>query len=420
MKILVLTNLYPPHYEGGYELHCETVVKALQARGHSVDVLTSDHGVKCTDPKESNVVRELKVHGLFGSPWLGIKKLAKQEEHNNQKLREALQRSRPDLVYVWSFSGLSKSMLFTLQRTGIPRVFAVCDHWIFRASKADVWLRWWNEPDAPLQKRLLRFGWTIIGKRRRFRKAAPTTPTTRLRFPRIYFCSRALRDLTASAGYNVHHGAIIYCPLNVDRFRSSPKPAASPLKRLLYVGRLTEDKGIMTALRSVALLRDKFSGALSVYGRGRPEYEATLKRYVEEQKLPVTFFSPLSPEQMPTVYAQHDALLFTSEWPEPFALTPLEAMASGVPVIGTMTGGSAELFRHGENSLTYTAGDPTDLARRVLELNSNSSMRQQIAETAYHEVHQRFSEPVIVDQIEEYLQETVTCWSKFASTGSLK
>ena len=46
MKILVLTNLYPPHYVGGYELHCQTVVEALRARGHVVQVLTSDHGVK--------------------------------------------------------------------------------------------------------------------------------------------------------------------------------------------------------------------------------------------------------------------------------------------------------------------------------------------------------------------------------------
>ena len=62
------------------------------------------------------------------------------------------------------------------------------------------------------------------------------------------------------------------------------------------------------------------------------------------------------------VYRQHDALLFTSEWEEPFALTPLEAMACGLPVIGTTTGGSKELFRCGSNALTYTAGNHHELA----------------------------------------------------------
>ena len=46
MKILVVSNLYPPHYVGGYELRCEVAVKALGARGHTVRVLTSNHGVK--------------------------------------------------------------------------------------------------------------------------------------------------------------------------------------------------------------------------------------------------------------------------------------------------------------------------------------------------------------------------------------
>ena len=43
MRILALTNLYPPHYLGGYELICQMVVHELRARGHEVQVLTSNH-----------------------------------------------------------------------------------------------------------------------------------------------------------------------------------------------------------------------------------------------------------------------------------------------------------------------------------------------------------------------------------------
>ncbi|MDB6025995.1 MAG: hypothetical protein JWM68_2218 [Verrucomicrobiales bacterium] len=422
MKILVLTNLYPPHYEGGYELHCETVVKALQARGHSVEVLTSDHSVAGGSPfREEGVTRELSIHGLFGHPWLGIHKLFQLERRNNDALRKALLRVQPELVYVWNLSGLSKSMLFTLQRTSLPRVFAVCDHWIARATKADVWLRWWNDPEASLGTRLLRFALTLNGNRHRSHKIAPTNPAKRLRFPRIYFCSQALREFTAAAGYNVRHGGVIYCPLKIERFTSKPKSASASMQRLLYVGRLNGDKGIMTALRAMALLRDKFPGSLSIYGRGETEaYETTLKTFVQEQRLPVTFYSSSTPEQMPAIYAAHDALLFTSEWPEPFALAPLEAMASGIPVIGTMTGGSPELFRHKENALTYTAGSPEELAKRILELDADPSLREQIANTGYHEVRLRFAEPVIINQIEEYLSETVICWRRYCGDGISK
>ncbi len=415
MKILVLTNLYPPHYEGGYELHCYTVVKALQARGHTVEVLTSDHrfaadsSVSC----ESGVTRELKVHGLFGHPFVSIAKLARMELHNNRVLRQTLDRVKPELVYVWNLSGMSKSMLFSLERTGLPTAFAICDHWIARAAKADVWLRWWNDRSGSLSKRMLRLLWIASGFRRHCHSAAPTLPATALKFRRVYFCSRALREFTAAAGYDVQHGEVIYCPLNISAYKTKPRPASFPMQRLLYVGRLNDDKGIWTALRAMAVLRDKFSGSLSIYGRGLTDYENALKSFVQKENLRVTFYSPLLPEQMPAVYASHDALLFTSEWPEPFALTPLEAMASGLPVIGTMTGGSPELFRNRENALTYTAGNAEELASRVIELDSDSSLRARIAKAGYDEVRRRFAEPVIVDQIERYLQDTVRRWREF-------
>jgi hypothetical protein len=45
MRILVVTNLYPPHYQGGYEVRCAQVAEALRASGHDVCVLTSTHGL---------------------------------------------------------------------------------------------------------------------------------------------------------------------------------------------------------------------------------------------------------------------------------------------------------------------------------------------------------------------------------------
>ena len=74
MRILTLSNLYPPHYVGGYELRCGKVVEALRRRGHSVEVLTSNHGVGGDRPpaEDNSVNRSLRIHGFFGHPWLGI------------------------------------------------------------------------------------------------------------------------------------------------------------------------------------------------------------------------------------------------------------------------------------------------------------------------------------------------------------
>ena len=412
MRILVLTNLYPPHYIGGYELRCRDITEALHARGHEVCVLTSDHHISKADPEPERsypVRRSLKLHGFFGHPWLGIHNLQSQEQYNNSTLMAAIQQFEPDLVHVWNLGGLSKSLALTLQRLNIPTVFDVSDHWIARSLTADVWLDWWNRPQGSLPSRLLRGVWQINGTRQRWDRTAPTNPVQHLRFSRIYFCSRRLRDITEEAGYPVHHGAVIHCPVDIARFQGQPKPASAPLSKLLYVGRLAEDKGVLTALKALHAVRGRFKGSLSIYGHGDPCYESMLKDYAATYELPVTFHHA-TPAQMPEVYRNHDALLFTSEWEEPFALTPLEAMASGLPVIGTTTGGSAELLRHGDNALTYTAGNARELAAEILTLEEDNLLRARLAATGHAEVREKFPLQTIATQIEDYLQESLHSW----------
>ena len=409
MKILALTNLYPPHYLGGYELICYMVVNELRARGHQVQVLTSNHVVAGKPPEtERDVERTLRVHGFYGHPWLNIPKLQKLEAHNNRTLLAAIEKHQPDLVYVWNMGGLSKSMVLTLQRLGIPTVYYLSDHWIARGFTSDVWLNWWNG-SASAKKNILRKVAELTGIRSRLDQISPTNPSSHLKFQRLYFCSKALRKLTAAAGFEVMHAAVIYAPVDIQKFDGAPKTESQALRSFVWVGRLAPDKGVMTALKAMKHVQGKFAGELHIYGKGDAPYTAELKEFVTSNNLPVTF-SSAGMDEMPAIYRKHDALLFTSEWAEPFALTPLEAMSSGLPVIGTTTGGSREIFRHRDNALTYTAGNAEELGERILELAASPALRARIAETGRAEVRKNYSLPTIVDQIEAYLDETLSTW----------
>jgi glycosyltransferase involved in cell wall biosynthesis len=304
--------------------------------------------------------------------------------------------------------GVSKSILTTLERTGLPTVFYMSDHWIARGLAADVWMNWWNG-DGSVAKKTARAILAAAGIRKALDGIAPTAKASDLKFRRIYFCSKALRKLTASAGFDVMHGAVIYCPVDVKKFDGRATTRDQRCKNLLWVGRLAEDKGIFTALRAVKALPPQTGVHLNVYGGGDAPYVKQLKDFVASNNLPVSFHRA-SMDEMPRVYREHDALLFTSEWAEPFALTPLEAMASGLPVIGTTTGGSRELFRDRDNSLTYSAGQPDELADRITRLVGDPELRARIAATGQAEVRANYDEPHIVDQIEAYLQETLKMW----------
>jgi glycosyltransferase involved in cell wall biosynthesis len=153
-----------------------------------------------------------------------------------------------------------------------------------------------------------------------------------------------------------------------------------------------------------------------VYGRGDSDYIAELRSYIAMHTLPVEFL-PISNiyRDLPGIYRRHDALLHTAEWDEPFALTPLEAMACGLPVIGTKIGGVSELFRHGENALTYTPEDEAELAARIEELQQQPDLRCRITDQAQQEVLSKYNESAVTDRIENYLQTSLEVWAHMAS-----
>ncbi|MFZ0042354.1 MAG: glycosyltransferase family 4 protein, partial [Solirubrobacteraceae bacterium] len=83
-------------------------------------------------------------------------------------------------------------------------------------------------------------------------------------------------------------------------------------------------------------------------------------------------------EEIASLYREHDVLLFPVLWDEPWGLVPLEAMASGCPVIATGRGGSAEYLHDGENCVLAPTGSPEALAAAVRELAGAPELRARI------------------------------------------
>lgn len=390
MKILVLTNLYPPHSVGGYEERCRQVCDGLRERGHEVRVLTSTHGVD-TPTDQAGIHRALHLNGYLGRPWRGVIRLQPIERANNSIVQSEVRSFQPDVVHVFNLGGIGKSVLLTLQSLGVPTVFDISDHWLARSLRADVWLRWWNEEAGGAPARLLRKAARSTGVSERIHSQAPFAHWKTLRFDNAYFCSEFLRGATMRAGWDVSRAEILHCPVDVNRVRLRTR--GSSFERLLWVGRLTDDKDPVSAVHAlVDLVREGRDVTLTILGRGEAAYVKRLQEIARsgnaEDRLRIT---SVPAEGMPLIYAEHDALLFTSDWGEPFALTPIEAMAAGLPVIGTPDGGSAELLRHEHNALVVPPRNPPALAEAVRRLADDIGLRRKIsaAGTAHVHMHHR-------------------------------
>lgn len=115
----------------------------------------------------------------------------------------------------------------------------------------------------------------------------------------------------------------------------------------------------------------------------------------------VSFQGLVRREQMPSVFAAHDVLIFPSVWPEPLARILQEAMACQLVVIGTATGGTEEILQDGVNGLTFEAGNAAMLAERILSVAEDPELRHRLAARARQTVEERFSLDRMVDEIED-------------------
>ncbi|MCI0744145.1 MAG: glycosyltransferase family 4 protein [Verrucomicrobia subdivision 3 bacterium] len=438
VKILVLTHLYPPHHAGTYDMRCQMQTDALRLRGHNIRVLTSKHGMN-QEQRGGDVDRRLILNAVFGHDNLSrFRELRALEVENHRILGETIAEFQPDLIHVYSLMGLPKSFVFALRQSRLPTVYDVADPWIADGVRTDPWLRWWNRPRAPIISGIARVVLEAAAQRNKFDHTAPTRmmkgydripelygdnthvqpdSISAFRFDRLYFCSQALKQATEQAGFKVSHGEVIYPGIPTQSYVGDVRPASAPATRLLTVATLGARSGVLTAVKALQLLReDKVNVSLSIYGRGDTNYVAEIRSFVAQHQLPVEFL-PVSNihRDLPQTYRKHDVLLHTAEWNEPYSLTPLEAMACGLPVIGAAAGGVGELLRHGENALVYMPGDEAELAKRIQQLQAQPALRCQIAETGQQEVLSKYNETAVVDQIENYLQTSLEVWGHTAS-----
>jgi glycosyltransferase involved in cell wall biosynthesis len=144
---------------------------------------------------------------------------------------------------------------------------------------------------------------------------------------------------------------------------------------------------------------------LDVVGSGDKGYEAYLQSLIDQFHLEkrVRLMGRVPSHEIPTVFSKHDGFIFPSEWEEPFARVVLEAMAAGLVVIGTTTGGTGEILIEGKTGLTFPPGDARALAAQIQRLLKDPVLHKQLATNGQQCVKERFTFERMVDEIEAYL-----------------
>lgn len=423
VRILLLSNLYPPHVEGGAEILAGDIAAGLERLRHEVIVLTSSNGLS-KPGHDGNIWRSLqpapavyfdRKHSLwsqFKQPFNYHRRY--HNAANAKTLREIIAATSPDILYIWEITGIGvNSLLKVLPELKIPIVFHLGSYWLLYARSPET------------EQSRLRIRWLkqlLIGS------------VPELTWTSLIAVSATVKQEYTQAGFDPKRIEVIYNGID-PRFLTLPRSVSNEEQtcQLLFVGRIRVEKGILVILKALDLLMHESNRAvivnesndsvilsaakhldlpplrLHIFGDGDATYINELKTFLHEKGLAelVTFHGKVPQDELIQYYDRSQIMLVPSLWQEPFGLVVAEAMARELPVIASNVGGPSEIITHGKNGLLVEAGDERALALAISQLINDPNKRQRFGQAARLTVQERFVIEENVNLVEQHLQRAI-------------
>jgi glycosyltransferase involved in cell wall biosynthesis len=249
--------------------------------------------------------------------------------------------------------------------------------------------------------------------KRRHQGAADTSPAHRIAYERelgravdrvIVQCEDERRELLR-LGVPRSRMALVPSGVNTERFRpvGPSAPREGGRARILSVARLVERKGIEDLIQALPHV----PGAELLVAGGSPADELHADPYAERLRrvaadLGVTdrvrLLGAVPAGEMPALYRSADVLAATP-WYEPFGLTPLEAMACGIPVVASAVGGLTDTVVDGVTGDLVPPRDPRSLGAALRRLLGDEMRRISYGAAAVDRAAQAYAWPRIAARL---------------------
>jgi glycosyltransferase involved in cell wall biosynthesis len=344
MRILIACDTFTPDVNGAARF-AERLAAGLVTRGHDLHIVapassrrTSGTFVETIEGQQMTVHRwpswRWPLHDWlrFVLPWMSLPR--------SRKLLDGLQ---PDVIHFQSHIIIGRGIVIEgakrrIRMIGTNHVMPenVLDH-----TALPSWLR------GPF----IRWGWWMAD--RTFRRAvAMTTPTRR--------AAEFLENNTSLTG-------VLPVSCGIDASNYSPSFEPRLRNTALFVGRLTGEKHVEVILQALAMLDPTLDVHLDIVGDGdqRKSLEQATRSLGLEHR--VVFHGRISEEELREKYTKASVFVIASI-AELQSIATMEALASGLPVVGANAMALPHLVHDGENGYLFSPGDAQELAEKLTQV----------------------------------------------------
>jgi len=159
---------------------------------------------------------------------------------------------------------------------------------------------------------------------------------------------------------------------------------------ILFVGRLTQAKGVDILLKAVKILKNKHSKYLKIAIAGDGPLKENLNNMAVELGVDgeVEFLGVR--KDIEELMISSKIFVLTSRW-EGLPMVILEAMSRGMSIIATRVGGIPEIIENGKEGILISPEDPETLAQAINDLLENEELQEKLSQAAYRKVRENYS-----------------------------
>lgn len=344
LTVLIGADTFLPHVNGAARF-AERLAAGLVARGHDVHVMAPSVGRGNAGTFTEVIEGEpMTMHRLpswrflphdwltFVLPW-----------RSKHYARRVLDEVKPDVVHIQSHIIIGRGLAREARKRGIPVI--ATNH-----VMAENILDFTTLPDS-LDRVLVKLAWADA-KRTFALTRAVTTPT------------RRAADFLEST---LDIEGVIPISCGIDRSNYTPDLTPREANRILFVGRLTTEKGIDVVLRALAQLDPELHATFDIVGGG--DQRRTLEQLAEQLGIAdrVTFHGHASEDDLRSLYTRASVFAIASI-AELQSIATMEAMASGLPVVAADAVALPHLVHDGENGYLFEPGNVDQLTARLTDV----------------------------------------------------
>lgn len=402
MDILFANNYY--YMRGGSERILFEERALLRERGHVVRGFSHRHSANIASELSEYFLDPVNYDELSGTAKIkqAVRLIVNKEAA--QKFTLAIEEFKPDIVHAHNiYGGLTTSVLDVAKKKNVPSVITLHDCKLICPSYLML-----NRGKVCDDCKGRKFYHCLVNRCHKNSLVASAIYTVESYYNKwfkkwgsvkYYICpSRFLLNKMAEGG--LPREKLVYIPNFVDVSRFAP--SFEPGGYVLYVGRLSHEKGVLSLLKAL-----RGAGIpLRIVGDG-PVRQKTEEMVNQEGLKDITFEGYQSGEKLADLFRNAAFLVMPSEWYENAPVTLLEAYAYGKPVIGSRIGGIPEMIEEGETGELFESGNIGELREKILTLWESRKNIVFMGQTARKRLQEKYSPEIHYSKLIEVYQKAL-------------